>query len=178
MPESCESAFFWPSFIVHVLALSLRYHFHIVKGNEYSACRDGLFQRATSNYHYAPSTCGVEVHHTTGTSAWPSAPSPSVDFPAYFTEFSVEWNATDAIYAINGTVRESHGFKLTIVRLILMLLIPWQVVNHIYVGMPGWSAPFQLPTWDMYLIISQGEDAHVCLHQVCIVCVSLKLFSC
>ena len=104
------------------------------QGNAYSACPADPFQKATSNYHIGTTTCGVETHHSTGTSSWPHAANPEINFAAYFTEFSVEWNATDMVYAVNGTV-----------------------VNHVYVGMPGWSAPFAIPTWDMYLILSQGE---------------------
>jgi hypothetical protein len=95
--------------------------------------------RATSNYHIGPSTCGVETHHTTGTSAWPPAPAApgAVDFAAYYSRFLAELNATDLVVGINDTV-----------------------VNHLYVGMPGWgNATWELPSWPMYLILSQAYMA-------------------
>lgn len=92
----------------------------------------GSWQVATSNYHIGPG-CGVETRHTTGVSAYPRAPTPGLNFSAGYNVFAVEWNATDLVYFVND-VR----------------------VNHVYAGMPGWSAPAVIPDWPNYLILSQA----------------------
>ena len=106
--------------------------------NQYSpeAPLGGTWQVATSNFHTGPA-CGRETRHTTGTSAWPKAPTPSLNFSSAFTTFAVEWNKTDLVYFVGA-----------------------QQVNHVYSGMPGWAAPFSIPTWPMYLILSQAYMAH------------------
>jgi hypothetical protein len=99
--------------------------------------------KATSNYHYAPDTgpgaCGHELRHPgAGTSAWPAAPDPAVNFSAYYTTFAVEWNATDLVFYVNDTR-----------------------VNHVWNGMPGWEGgAAAVPTWPMYIILSQAYMAH------------------
>lgn len=90
------------------------------------------WQVATSNYHIGEK-CGVETRHTTGTSEWPKAPIPGLNFSASFNVFAVEWNATDLVYFVNDIL-----------------------VNHVFQGMPGWAAPFEIPSWPMYLILSQA----------------------
>jgi len=106
-------------------------------GNQYSgACNRSHWPKATSNYHIGDSTCGAETHHTTGTSAWPPAPSAHVDFAAYYSTFWAELNATDLVIGINSTI-----------------------VNHLYLGMPGWNGTWALPTWPMYAILSQAYMA-------------------
>lgn len=105
-------------------------------GNLYdsSACNRSRWPVATSNYHIGSGSCGVQTKHTTGSSSWLRAPSPSVDFAAYFSLFWAELNATDLVIGINETV-----------------------VNHLYVGMPGWgNATWELPAWPLYAIISQA----------------------
>lgn len=97
--------------------------------------------KATSNYHYAPAgpgACGHELHHTgVGTSAWPAAPDPAVNFTAWYTTFAVEWNATDLVYYVNETA-----------------------VNHVWNGMPGWvNGTAAVPTWPMFVILSQAYMA-------------------
>ena len=106
--------------------------------NEYSPEGDvsGTWQVATSNYHYGTS-CGKEVHHTTGTSAFPKVPTPSLNFSASFNTFAVDWNATDIVFWV-GEVK----------------------VNHIWAGMPGWAGTFLIPDWPMYIILSQAYMAH------------------
>ncbi len=96
----------------------------------------GDFQVATSNYHWGTS-CGNETHHTTGKSAWPHAPGMVGNYSTDFTVFAVEWNATAMSMFVNDTQ-----------------------VNQVYAGMPGWAGPFQLPDYDMYLIISQAYMKH------------------
>ena len=102
---------------------------------------EGGWAKATSNYHYGPPTgqCGKEVPHPgVGTSAWPSSPTnPATNFSAAYTRFAVEWNATDLVYFVNDTQ-----------------------VNHVWQGMPGWGGPFAVPTWPMFLILSQAYMAH------------------
>lgn len=95
--------------------------------------------KATSNYHYnTPGHCGKDIPHHTGVSEWPPAPMPSVNFTAYYTTYAVEWNATDLVYFVNATV-----------------------VNHVYVGMPGWAAPgAAIPSWPMFIILSQAYMSH------------------
>jgi hypothetical protein len=105
-------------------------------GNVYAnSCPSGLYQKATSNYHYG-TTCGAEIRHSTGTSFWPHAATPTIDYSSYYSVFAVEWNATDILVFVNSTL-----------------------VNHVYAGMPGWAGPFQIPTWDTYLIVSQAYMA-------------------
>lgn len=96
----------------------------------------GTWQVATSNYHIGPS-CGTEVHHITGKSAWPTVPTPSLNYSASFNTFAVDWNSTDLVFWVNE-----------------------QRVNHVYVGMPGWAGAFQIPDWPMYIILSQAYMAH------------------
>jgi beta-glucanase (GH16 family) len=103
--------------------------------NAYSSAGGGSWQVATSNYHFGPA-CGTEVHHTTGTSAWPRAPTPGLNYSAGYTQFAVEWNATDLVYFVGG-----------------------QRVNHVWEGMPGWAGEFSIPSWPMYLILSQAYMA-------------------
>jgi len=106
-------------------------------GNEYSACNRSKWAQATSNYHIgAAGQCGVETRHSTGTSAWPRAPTPGVDFARYYTRFWAELNATDLLVGVNDTV-----------------------VNHVYAGMPGWAGQWTLPTWPMYLLLTQAYMA-------------------
>ena len=97
---------------------------------------DGTWQVATSNVHTGVA-CGVETKHTTGTSAWPKAASPAVNFTASWTTFAVEWNASSLVFFVNETV-----------------------VNVVYEGMPGWSGPVRIPHSPMYLILSQAYMAH------------------
>jgi hypothetical protein len=104
--------------------------------NAYADAAGGDFQVATSNYHWGTS-CGNETHHTTGTSAWPHAPGMVGNYSTDFTIFAVEWNATAMSMFVNDTK-----------------------VNTLYAGMPGWSGPFQLPDYDMYVIISQAYMKH------------------
>lgn len=96
----------------------------------------GDWQVVTSNIHTGKA-CGVETAHTTGKSAYPSAPSPHVNFTAYWTTFAVEWNASSLAYYVNDTR-----------------------VNYVYEGMPGWSGPVAIPSQPMFLIISQAYMAH------------------
>ena len=105
-------------------------------GNAYSGCDRSRWPVATSNYHIGNGSCGVETHHSTGTSAWPHAPPApgTIDFAAYYSVFWAELNATDLVIGINETV-----------------------VNHVYLGMPGWgNASWVLPTWPMFAILSQA----------------------
>jgi beta-glucanase (GH16 family) len=104
--------------------------------NVYNGALGGTWQVATSNYHIGPG-CGKETHHTTGTSAWPKVPTPSLNYSASFNTFAVEWNATDLVFFVGD-----------------------QRVNHVWAGMPGWAAPFPIPSWPMYLILSQAYMAH------------------
>ena len=103
--------------------------------NAYAGGGGGDWQVATSNFHIGPS-CGKETRHSTGTSAWPRAPTPGLNYSAGFTQFAVEWNATDLVYFVGGAR-----------------------VNHVWAGMPGWAAPFAIPSWPMYLILSQAYMA-------------------
>ena len=96
----------------------------------------GTWQVATSNVHTG-AACGVETKHTTGTSAWPKAASPAVNFTSYWTTFAVEWNASSLVFFVNETV-----------------------VNVVYDGMPGWSGPVRIPSKPMFLILSQAYMAH------------------
>ena len=110
-------------------------------GNQYGdhACNRSRWPVATSNFHTGDGACGAETHHTTGSSAWPTSPSSpaGVDFSAYYTRFWTELNATDLVFGVNETV-----------------------VNHLYVGMPGWgNATWSLPTWPMFAILSQAYMA-------------------
>jgi beta-glucanase (GH16 family) len=93
------------------------------------------WQRVTANYHYG-AACGEESHHSTGVSAWPPAPIPSLNFSSAFNVFAVEWNATDIVYFVNDVK-----------------------VNHVWSGMPGWSGPMEIPSWPMFLILSQAYMA-------------------
>ena len=94
------------------------------------------WQTATSNIHVGPA-CSVQTKHTSGTSTYPHAASPGVNFTAYWTTFAVERNASSVAYFVNSTL-----------------------VNHVYEGMPGWSGPVAIPQNDMYLILSQAYMAH------------------
>ena len=94
------------------------------------------WQVATSNYHWG-TRCGNETRHTTGTSSWPHAPMVVGNYSTDFTVFAVEWNATAMRMFVNDTQ-----------------------VNELFEGMPGWAAPWQLPSGDLYLIISQAYMKH------------------
>jgi hypothetical protein len=96
----------------------------------------GTWQVVTSNLHTG-AACGVETKHTTGTSEYPRAASPAVNFTSQWTTFAVEWNASSLVYFVNSTV-----------------------VNHVYDGMPGWAGPVRIPSQPMYLILSQAYMAH------------------
>ena len=93
------------------------------------------WQKATSNYHYG-TACNADIRHTTGTSSYPRAPM-AANFSRDFSTFAVESNASALTYFINDTI-----------------------VNVVAADAPGWAAPFSLPTWDMYLILSQAYMAH------------------
>ena len=99
----------------------------------YAACaaRD-VPSRVSANYHYGPA-CGADIHHNLGPSSYPLPHGPPVDFSAGFTTFAVEWNATSITTLVNDTV-----------------------IFRVYDGMPGWAAPFVVPTWPMFLILSQA----------------------
>jgi hypothetical protein len=106
--------------------------------NAYRASnRDSVatWQQTTSTYHYGQ-TCGLQTPHTTGSSAWPPAPSPPLNFSAGFNVFAVEWNSTDLVFFVNDAR-----------------------VNHVWNGMPGWKGPLEVPTWPMFLILSQAYMA-------------------
>jgi beta-glucanase (GH16 family) len=94
------------------------------------------WQVATSNYHIGD-RCSNETRHTTGTSEYPRAPIPGLNFSSSYNTFAVEWNATDLVYFVNE-----------------------ERVNHVWEGMPGWSAPFRIPNFPMFLILSQAYMAH------------------
>jgi beta-glucanase (GH16 family) len=95
----------------------------------------GTWQAVTSNLHTGAS-CGVETKHSTGTSLFPAAASPAVNFTRYWTTFAAEWNATAIAYFVNETR-----------------------VNLVYEGMPGWAGPVAIPQGDMFLILSQAYMA-------------------
>lgn len=99
------------------------------------AAAAAAWQKVTSNYHYGAG-CGKESPHSTGASSWPPAPIPGLNFSSGFNVFAVEWNATDLVYFVND-VR----------------------VNHVWSGMPGWGGPMEVPSWPMYLILSQAYMA-------------------
>lgn len=92
------------------------------------------WQVATSNYHIGPK-CGVETKHTSGVSEYPRT-AIAGNFSRDFTTFAVEFNATHLLYFVNDTQ-----------------------VNTVYVNQPGWSAPPIIPSWDMYVILSQAYMA-------------------
>jgi len=95
----------------------------------------GNWQVATSNYHVG-TKCGLETKHSSGVSAWPKVPTPSLNYSSGFNLFAVEWNSTDLVYFVNEVQ-----------------------VNHVFLGMPGWDGPFVIPNWPMYLILSQAYMA-------------------
>jgi len=95
----------------------------------------GGWQRATSNYHYGL-TCNGDTPHSRGTSSWPPAPT-AANYSRDFTTFAVEANATALAFFVNDTR-----------------------VNEVWEGMPSWKGPFVVPTWDMFLILSQAYMAH------------------
>lgn len=95
----------------------------------------GGWQKATSNYHYGL-TCGGDTPHSRGTSSWPPAPS-AANYSRDFTTFAVESNATALAFFVNDTR-----------------------VNEVYEGMPSWKGPFVVPSWDMFVILSQAFMAH------------------
>lgn len=104
--------------------------------NAYSSAAE-TWQVVSSNFHTGRD-CGNETRHSTGSSLFPKAPSPSVNFTAFWTQFAVEWNSTSISYFVNETL-----------------------VNLVYVGMPGWAPPGPvIPSWPMYLILSQAYMAH------------------
>ena len=91
----------------------------------------------SSNFHTGLS-CANETRHSTGTSLFPKAASPDVNFTAYWTTFAVEWNASALVFFVNDTQ-----------------------VNEVYAGMPGWAPPGAvIPSDPMFLIISQAYMAH------------------
>ena len=96
----------------------------------------GDWQTVSSNVHTG-ATCGVETHHPTGTSLFPSAPSPAINFTSYFTTYSVEWTQSASAIFVNDTR-----------------------VNFVYEGMPGWKGPVDIPQNAMYLILSQAYMSH------------------
>ena len=107
--------------------------------NAYNGELSGTNQVVSSNYHYGRE-CNNDTRHTTGTSVWPNAASPSAgNFTSDFTLFAVEWNSTTLQYFVNDTK-----------------------VNTVWNNMPGWpeSAPAVIPSWDMFLILSQAYMKH------------------
>ena len=85
----------------------------------------------SSNFHSGTS-CSNDTRHTTGTSLFPKAPSPTVNFTAFWTTFAVEWNSTHLVFFVNETL-----------------------VNLVFAGMPGWAPPGAvIPHEPMYLILS------------------------
>ena len=101
--------------------------------NAYYDGGNTTWQQVTSTYHYGVS-CGAQTRHSTGSSAWP--PTPSANFSAGFNVFAVEWNRTDLVFYVNDAR-----------------------VNHVWDGMPGWEGPLEVPTWPMFLIMSQAYMA-------------------
>ena len=104
--------------------------------NVYNGMPGASWQVATSNYHWG-TQCNTETHHTSGTSEWPKTAGGSGNFSSVFTTFAVEWSSAGLDYFVNDTK-----------------------VNSVWQGMPGWAAPFVLPSWDMYLILSQAYMRH------------------
>jgi beta-glucanase (GH16 family) len=96
----------------------------------------GSWQQATSNFHIG-TACGIETKHSSGKSSFPKAdPGRAFNFSTDFTVFALEWNTTHLSYFVNSSL-----------------------VNTVFQGMPGWSAPFSVPSWPMYLILSQAYMA-------------------
>jgi len=97
--------------------------------------------RRSANYHHGEA-CSRD-DNPVGGGTFPSAPvgQNPVNFSAAFRVFSAEVNATHAMYYDEG----EHGGERTL-------------VTSFFKGMPKWPGVV-LPTWDMYVILTQAYMA-------------------
>ena len=85
-----------------------------------------------ANYHFG-TKCGGDTRRSGAPStSWPRGGAPAIDFSAGFNNVALEWNSTDLTFFVNNTM-----------------------YAHI-TATQGWAAPVVIPSWPMYLILSQA----------------------